>query len=165
LIRILLDEDLKIPVEAKLVTTAAEAPLLIFAGQKADHAKLEFLTSLGVEVVSDEANGRDLLAVLQELGARSIQSVLVEGGATVAGKLLEDALVNKVSFFLAPIIIGGRDAPSAIGGAGAERLVDALRLSNVEVVRHGEDLEVTGYPQVPQHTQGRRQQRRLKDEG
>lgn len=151
LIRVLLDEDLKIPAEAKLVTTAAEAPLLIFAGQKADNAKLEFLRSLGVEVVRDQANGRDLMAVLQELGARSIQSVLVEGGATVAGKLLENGLVNKVSFFLAPIIIGGRDAPSAIGGAGAERLVDALRLRNVEVVRHGEDLEVTGYPQFPQH--------------
>jgi diaminohydroxyphosphoribosylaminopyrimidine deaminase/5-amino-6-(5-phosphoribosylamino)uracil reductase len=154
LIRILLDEDLKLPTDAKLVSTTAEAPLLIFAGQKADNAKLEFLRSLGVEVVRDEANGRDLLAVLHELGARSIQSVLVEGGATVAGKLLENGLVNKVSFFLAPIIIGGRDAPSAIGGAGAQRLVDALRLHDVEVVRRGEDIEVTGYPQVPRHVEG-----------
>jgi diaminohydroxyphosphoribosylaminopyrimidine deaminase/5-amino-6-(5-phosphoribosylamino)uracil reductase len=72
--------------------------------------------------------------------------VLVEGGATIAGKLLEADLVNKVSFFLAPIIIGGCEAPSAIGGAGAERLVDALRLENIEIVRRGEDIEVTGYP-------------------
>lgn len=150
LIRVLLDEDLKISAGAKLVATAAAAPLLIFAGQSADNAKLKLLKSAGVEVVYDEANGRDLLAVLQELGARSIQSVLVEGGATVAGKLLETGLVNKVSFFLAPIIIGGRDAPSAIGGAGAQRLVDALRLHDVEVVRRGEDIEVTGYPQAPQ---------------
>lgn len=146
LIRVLLDEDLKISANAKLVATAAESPLLIFAGQKADTAKLDLLKSSGVEVVSDEANGRDLLAVLSELGARSIQSVVVEGGATVAGRLLESGLVNKVSFFLAPIIIGGRDAPSAIGGAGAERLADALRLQNVEIVRRGEDIEVTGYP-------------------
>lgn len=146
LIRVLLDEELKIPPNAKLVATAAEAPLVIFAGQKADTAKLDLLRSSGVEVVCDETNGRDLLAVLSELGARSIQSVLVEGGATVAGKLLEAGLVNKVSFFFAPIIIGGRDAPSAIGGAGAERLVEALRLQNIEIVQRGEDIEVTGYP-------------------
>ncbi|MEO7971092.1 MAG: bifunctional diaminohydroxyphosphoribosylaminopyrimidine deaminase/5-amino-6-(5-phosphoribosylamino)uracil reductase RibD [bacterium] len=147
LIRVLLDEDLKIPANAKLVATAKETPLVIFAGQKADAAKLELLKSSGVEVIADEANGRDLLAVLTELGKRSIQSVLIEGGATVAGKLLEAGLVNKVSFFLAPIIIGGRDAPSAIGGVGAERLVDALRLQNSEIVRRGEDIEVTGYPE------------------
>lgn len=146
LIRVLLDEGLKIEANAKLVTTATEAPLIIFAGKQVETAKLNLLRSSSVEVVCDEANGRDLSSVLTELGSRSIQSVLVEGGATVAGKLLEAGLVNKVSFFLAPIIIGGREAPSAIGGAGAARLVDALRLQNVEIVRRGEDIEVTGYP-------------------
>lgn len=146
LIRVLLDEGLKIEANAKLVTTATEAPLIIFAGKQVETAKLNLLRSSSVEVVCDEANGRDLSSVLTELGSRSIQSVLVEGGATVAGKLLEAGLVNKVSFFLAPIIIGGREAPSAIGGAGAARLVDALRLQNVEIVRRGKDIEVTGYP-------------------
>ena len=146
LIRVLLDEGLKIEANAKLVTTATEAPLIIFAGKQVETAKLNLLRSSSVEVVCDEANGRDLSSVLTELGSRSIQSVLVEGGATVAGKLLEAGLVNKVSFFLAPIIIGGREAPSAIGGAGAARLVDALRLQKVEIVQRGEDIEVTGYP-------------------
>lgn len=146
LARILLDQSLKIPVNAKLVTTTAEAPLIIFAGKDAETSKLDSLRSSGVEVVSDETNGRDLPAVLAELGRRSIQSLLVEGGASVAGNLLEAGLVNKVSFFLAPIIIGGRDAPGAIGGAGAQRLADALKLHDVEIVRHGQDIEVTGYP-------------------
>lgn len=145
-VRVVLDEELRISANSKLVATAAEAPLLIFAGRKAATAKLDLLKSSGVEVVSDEANGRDLLAVLTELGAREIQSVLVEGGATVAGKLLEAGLVDKVSFFLAPIIIGGREAPSAIGGAGAGRLIDAWKLENIEIKRLGEDIEVTGYP-------------------
>jgi diaminohydroxyphosphoribosylaminopyrimidine deaminase / 5-amino-6-(5-phosphoribosylamino)uracil reductase len=144
LIRVLLDESLRISTDAKLVTST-ETPLIIFAGQKAEAAKLELLRSAGIEVIRDKANGRDFLAVLTELGNRSIQSVLVEGGATVAGKLLEAGLVNKVSLFLAPIIIGG-EAPSAIGGVGAARLADARRLHDVEVVRRGEDLEVTGYP-------------------
>jgi diaminohydroxyphosphoribosylaminopyrimidine deaminase/5-amino-6-(5-phosphoribosylamino)uracil reductase len=145
LIRVLLDESLKIPLKAKLVATAAEAPLIIFAGQKAESAKLDLLRSAEVEVVCDESNGRDFLYILNELGTRSIQSVLVEGGATVASKLLETSLVNKVSFFLAPMIIGGREATSAIGGIGVARLADALRLHNVEVLHHGEDIEVTGY--------------------
>jgi len=146
LVRVLLDESLKIPVNAKLVGTAAEAPLIIFAGQKAERAKLDLLRSSVVDVVCDESNGRDLNAVLGELGRRSIQSVLVEGGAGIAGKLLEAGLVNKVSFFLAPIIIGGQDARGAVGGAGVERLADALKLHNLEIVRRGEDIEVTGYP-------------------
>jgi diaminohydroxyphosphoribosylaminopyrimidine deaminase/5-amino-6-(5-phosphoribosylamino)uracil reductase len=146
LFRVVLDERLEIPTDAKLVATANEAPLTIFVGQEAEKAKLDLLRSLGVQVVCDESDGRNLHAVLTELGRRSIQSVLVEAGAGVAGKLLEAGLVNKVSFFLAPIIIGGREAPSAIGGTGAERLADALRLHNVEIVRRGEDIEVTGYP-------------------
>jgi len=148
---------LRISLDAKLVTTAAESPLIIFAGRKAESTKLDSLRSSGAEVV-DEADGRDMLAVLTELGTRSIQSVLVEGGAGVAGKLLEAGLVNKVSFFLAPIIIGGRDAPSGIGGAGVEWLADATRLRDVEIVRRGDDIEVTGYPD-------KSDERRLKDEG
>jgi diaminohydroxyphosphoribosylaminopyrimidine deaminase/5-amino-6-(5-phosphoribosylamino)uracil reductase len=146
LVRVLLDEEMKISAAAKLVTTAAEAPLLVFTGQKADPAKIDLLKSSGVEVVADDANGRDLLAVLNELRKREIQSVLVEGGATVAGNLLASGLVDKISFFVAPIIIGGREAPSAIGGAGAERLADAWRLKHIEINRHGDDIEVTGYP-------------------
>ena len=146
LARILLDQRLTIPLNAKLVTTTADAPLIIFAGKDAETSKLDLLRSSGVEVLSDKAEGRDLFAVLTELGGRAIQSVLVEGGATVAGNLLEAGVVNKVSFFLAPIIIGGRDAPGAIGGAGAKRLADALELHDIQITRHGQDIEVTGYP-------------------
>ena len=54
--------------------------------------------------------------------------------------------VNKVTFFVAPIIIGGQDAPSAIGGSGAEKIADALQLEQVEFRQYGRDIEVTGYP-------------------
>ena len=88
----------------------------------------------------------DLKSILKELGARSIQSVLVEGGPSLAALLLEANLVNKVTFFVAPMLIGGQDAPSAIAGAGAERIADAMRLQNIEVRQHGDDVEITGYP-------------------
>jgi diaminohydroxyphosphoribosylaminopyrimidine deaminase/5-amino-6-(5-phosphoribosylamino)uracil reductase len=88
----------------------------------------------------------DLRAVLKELGGRSLQSVLVEGGATVAGSFLDAGLVDKVTFFIAPKIIGGTAAPSAIGGAGIERMSDALELERINVIQRGKDIEVTGYP-------------------
>jgi diaminohydroxyphosphoribosylaminopyrimidine deaminase/5-amino-6-(5-phosphoribosylamino)uracil reductase len=154
LVRVLLDESLRTDPESQLAQTAKEAPVLIFAGNSLETGKSEALAGRGVEIVNDSFKGRDLLKVLEELGKRSLQSVLVEGGATVAGSLVDAGLVDKVTFFLAPVIIGGRDAPGAIGGHGAERLIDALDLVDVEMLQRGRDIEVTGYPRA-----------RMKDEG
>jgi diaminohydroxyphosphoribosylaminopyrimidine deaminase/5-amino-6-(5-phosphoribosylamino)uracil reductase len=154
LVRIVLDETLSVSPGSQLVATAKSAPVVIFAATSAEVSKVEALASRGVEVVRDEADGRNLLAILEELGHRPIQSVLVEGGAGIAGKFLDAGLVNKVSIFLAPLIIGGREAPNAVGGEGAETLAEALELQNTEVTQRGRDLEVTGYPR-----------RRVKDEG
>lgn len=146
LLRVVLDEALKISPESQLVRTAGETPVLIFSGDSVDPSKTELLESSGFEILRNKTIGRDARAVLTELGKRTIQSVLVEGGASVAGKLLDAGLVNKVSFFIAPIIIGGREAPGAIGGQGAETLADALQLEDVVTVPRGRDIEVTGYP-------------------
>jgi diaminohydroxyphosphoribosylaminopyrimidine deaminase/5-amino-6-(5-phosphoribosylamino)uracil reductase len=86
------------------------------------------------------------LAVLKELGSRSIQSVLVEGGAAIAGNFVDAKLINKVTFFVAPKIVGGREAPSAVAGAGIDRMADALELEDIEIIRRGRDVEITGYP-------------------
>jgi len=145
LVRVLLDETLKVSPDSPLVKTAIETPLVIFAGD-ASPASKGALQARGVELVRDAANGRDLRLVLEELGRRSLQSVLVEGGANVAGHFLDAGLVNKVSFFIAPLIIGGREAPAAVGGQGAETLRAALELKDVEITQRGQDIEVTGYP-------------------
>jgi diaminohydroxyphosphoribosylaminopyrimidine deaminase / 5-amino-6-(5-phosphoribosylamino)uracil reductase len=146
LLRIVLDETLKVSPESQLIATANSAPVVIFAAKSAEVSKVEALASRGVEVVCDPANGRNLLAILEELGHRSIQSVLVEGGASIAGKFLDAGLVNKVSLFLAPVMIGGREAPNAVGGEGAETLAEALELQNMEVTQRAGDLEISGYP-------------------
>ena len=146
LVRVLLDESLAVSSKSQLVQTANESSLLVFAGTSAPEEKRVTLAADGVEIVRDDANGRDLGLVLDELGRRSLQSVLVEGGASVAGKFLDAGLVDKVSFFIAPLLIGGREAPNAIGGTGAELLRDAFELQDVEITPRGRDLEVTGYP-------------------
>lgn len=158
LIRIVLDERLQITTTSQLAQTADEAPVLIFSGKPAnasapDHA-IDELASQGVEVISDEAGGRDVLKVLEELGRRSIQSVLVEGGGGIAGAFIDAGMVNKVTFFVAPVIIGGRDAPTAIAGNGVEEMTDALRLEEVEITQRGADVEITGYPKKGMKAEG-----------
>ena len=148
LIRVVLDEALTVSPESRLVGSAKEAPVVIIAGNAVAASQSSDLGSRGVEVIRDSAHGRDFLAILEELGGRSLQSVLVEGGASVAGRFLDLGLVNKVSFFLAPIIIGGREAPNAIGGRGAETLAQALQLERIEITQRGRDIEVTGYPVI-----------------
>ncbi len=145
LVRVVLDERLCLSPESQLARTAHEVPTLVFAAESADDAAVAALSGQGVEVVKDAGRGRDLRRVLGQLHERSIRSVLVEGGAQVAGAFLDAGLVDKVSFFVAPLIIGGRDAPTAIGGLGAEKLADAVNLQDVEVIHHGRDIEVTGY--------------------
>ena len=87
---------------------------------------------------------RDPHEVIKALSDRT--DVLLEGGPSLAGLLLDAGLVNKITFFIAPMIIGGQDAPSAIGGDGVEKISDAVRLSNVQVRQWGPDVEITGYP-------------------
>jgi diaminohydroxyphosphoribosylaminopyrimidine deaminase/5-amino-6-(5-phosphoribosylamino)uracil reductase len=146
LARVLVDDELKLSADSQLARTAREMPVIVFTSDTAKARNSSTLESRGVEVVRLAGGARDLAAVLAALRDRSIQSVLVEGGATVAGALVDAGLADKFSFFIAPLVIGGRDARAAIGGAGAERLADALRLRDVEVARRGADVEITGYP-------------------
>jgi diaminohydroxyphosphoribosylaminopyrimidine deaminase/5-amino-6-(5-phosphoribosylamino)uracil reductase len=130
---------------SQLVYTAGETPTIVFTDSR-DTEKIDELKSEGVEVVQIAEGGRNLQGVLQELGKREIQSVLVEGGTRLAGAFYDAKLIDKVSFFIAPIVIGGKDAPTAIGGKGAQLLSTAMRLRDVEITEHGEDFEITGYP-------------------
>ncbi|HKV35892.1 MAG TPA: bifunctional diaminohydroxyphosphoribosylaminopyrimidine deaminase/5-amino-6-(5-phosphoribosylamino)uracil reductase RibD [Pyrinomonadaceae bacterium] len=139
LVRVVLDDKVQLSPESKLATTTCESPVLVFG-----RSENTDLLDKGVEILSlDPLN---LVSVLAELGRRSIQSVLVEGGASIAGSFIDAGLVNKVSAFIAPKIIGGSEAPAAVGGEGVEHIAEALELERVEVLRHGRDIEVTGYP-------------------
>ena len=147
LVRIVLDEQLLLPIDSRLAQTANEAPVIVIAGTGADENKVRELETRGVEII--RKNNRDPFDVLEELGRRSVQSVLVEGGSGVAGRFIDAGLVNKVTFFVAPKIVGGSEAPGAVGGIGVELMKDALQLEDVEVTQRGDDIEVTGYPRTP----------------
>ena len=144
LVRVVLDDEVRLSPESQLATTIGKAPVIVFGNGQANHA--DVLRAQGVEIVNSTRG--DLIGVLRELGSRSIQSVLVEGGSTVAGEFIDAGLVNKVTFLIAPKIIGGVTAPSAIGGSGIPMMSEALELDNLTVIRRGNDIEVTGYPRT-----------------
>ena len=137
LVRVILDDKLRLG--SKLT------PPVVLVGRSGnrDLTDKNADSNQGVEILPLDPS--DLCLVLAELGRREIQSVLVEGGAKVAGSFIDARIVNKVTFFIAPKIVGG-SALSAVGGAGVERMSEALELERVSVTQRGRDLEVTGYP-------------------
>ncbi|MFN2501509.1 MAG: bifunctional diaminohydroxyphosphoribosylaminopyrimidine deaminase/5-amino-6-(5-phosphoribosylamino)uracil reductase RibD [Pyrinomonadaceae bacterium] len=145
LVRIVVDNRLRISLDSVLVRTAVQVPTMVFTNSH-ETEKIAKLREAGVDVVGQETGGRDLTSLLDELKQRSIQSVLVEGGTDVAGAFCDARLVDKLTFIAAPMLIGGRDAPNAIGGTGASSLDEAMRLDDVTITRLGDDFEITGYP-------------------
>ena len=144
LVRVVLDDRLRLSGDSKLADTNI-APTIVFT-KVTDKTSASELTSRGVDVIESESGSRDLDAVLRSLAEREIQSVLVEGGSQVAGAFVDAGLVDKVTLIAAPLIIGGSEAPVAIGGRGAQTITEALRLQNVGVKQLGNDIEITGYP-------------------
>lgn len=144
LVRVVLDESMRLSPKSKLANTTHQGAVLVFGNPEEPNAMN--IDAHGVEIVKSRRG--DLLGVLKELAGRSLQSVLVEGGATIAGEFIDAGLVNKVTFFIAPKIIGGTAALSAIGGSGFEHMSGVLELERTTVVQRGEDVEITGYPKT-----------------
>jgi len=144
-LRVIVDGEARTPPTARLfsepgttivATTPAAAPNRVKKLEKAGAEVLEFSPLEGLV---------DLEELIRELGRRELTSVLVEGGGTLLGSFFEQGLVDKVIVFIAPLIIGGKEARLAVGGKGAERIAQALRLSRVKVERYDDDVMIVGY--------------------
>jgi diaminohydroxyphosphoribosylaminopyrimidine deaminase/5-amino-6-(5-phosphoribosylamino)uracil reductase len=93
---------------------------------------------------------------MKELHSAGITSVLVEGGASLNASCLEAGIVDKVMFYIAPKIIGGRESFPAVGGASFRRLDDAYRLTRTSIRRVGDDVLIEGYLDRPSKSSVRR---------
>ena len=146
LVRIVLDNRLRLPLGSSLVRTAKETPTVVFTNT-IDPMRTQPLADQGVQIVPVERGARNLTGVLSEIKRLGIQHVLVEGGTAVAGAFVDAKLVDRLTLLYAPIVIGGNEAPLAIGGDGASSLAEALQLKNVEIEKLGENISITGVPQ------------------
>jgi len=144
-VRVVLDGRGRIPADARMFS---EEGRTIVATAAMSEGKEEDLRELGVEVwrLPGDDTRVDLWELLVRIGKEDLDSLLVEGGGETAAAFLEAGFVDKVSLFIAPIIIGGRDAIPAVGGGGVERVSEALELKDVETAELGRDLLITGYP-------------------
>ena len=137
--RIVADTNARLPFDSKLVQSTDEYPCLVAVGPGADESRCRELTSLGCEIwqgQKEEADDR-LKNLLSNLSDRGMTNLLVEGGGHLLGSLFDQGLVCEAHIFIAPLIAGGRDAISPIGGIGIEQLADAPRFS----VTNFEELE------------------------
>ena len=145
-LRIVLDSQLRTPPTATVCTEQDRAKTLIVTTSRASASRRRGLERARVEVVSLPLKNSQVSfsALLTMLGKRGITSVLIEGGSTVNATALREKLVNRILFYLAPILMGGQDGKAVIGGRSPKRLAQALSLRHVTVRRIGEELVVEG---------------------
>lgn len=145
--RIVVDSQLRLPMDAKVLQQQSEAPTILLTTKRADQEKAARLAEKGVTVLTlPERDGRvDLQEAMKELGQRNIDSILLEGGATLNYSALEAGIVDKVQVYIAPKIIGGANSPTPVGGKGIERLSEAFPVERIASRMIGEDLLIEGY--------------------
>jgi len=152
-VRIIFDTKLRLPRGARVVETAEETATWIFTGEDASEEAEAALTDAGCQVyrVAQTAEGRiDLQSALTTLGEAGVVSVLVEGGAELAGTLLAGQLADELHAFLAPILLGPRGRPGAVDWAGPETPADAPRVIEPSWEVCGQDAYVHGRLAYPQ---------------
>ncbi|MFQ5895043.1 MAG: bifunctional diaminohydroxyphosphoribosylaminopyrimidine deaminase/5-amino-6-(5-phosphoribosylamino)uracil reductase RibD [Nitrospinota bacterium] len=149
-LRVVLDSHLRTPASARVLTPSGGPATLFVASPAAPEARERELRARGAEVWRlPERGGRPQLeALLRRLGEREVASILVEGGSETHASFWERGLVDKALFFIAPKVVGGREAPGAVGGVGISTMAEAHRLERLSVRWVGEDLVVEGYPKV-----------------
>lgn len=113
-------------------------------GELPDGAGLLRLPRAAPEAPRPHRSGLDLGALLDALYARDVRTVLLEGGATLAGAFAHAGLIDEVVGYLAPVLLG--DGPAALSGAGIHTLADALRLTVTRTEHIGPDLRITARP-------------------
>ncbi|MDD5327968.1 MAG: bifunctional diaminohydroxyphosphoribosylaminopyrimidine deaminase/5-amino-6-(5-phosphoribosylamino)uracil reductase RibD [Phycisphaerae bacterium] len=143
-LRIVLDSQLKIPLDCNLVKTVKKTPVAVFTTQK-NNKKSPILKKKGVEVVTVASTGGKcrLRDVLSRLGERGVQQILVEGGPTVIMSFLRQGLVDEVCVYVAPKMLGSQGSAEATGRMA--ELSEAVGLHSVDIKRFGDDVRIAGF--------------------
>jgi diaminohydroxyphosphoribosylaminopyrimidine deaminase / 5-amino-6-(5-phosphoribosylamino)uracil reductase len=142
-LRVVVDSRLRIPAEARVLRSGDPGRVLVACVAPAPAGPAAALRARGARVleVPGEGGRVDLRVLLEALRALDVIAVLVEGGGELGGAFAEAGLVDRVAFFVAPRLLGGREAPGPLGGRGRP-LKDALTLADITTRRLGDDLLV-----------------------
>ncbi len=140
-IRIICDTNLNTPPDSVVVTTANEVKtILATACNNSEKQKLYLTRGCEILMVSKKENHIDLNHLMQELGKRGIDSILLEGGATLNFSSLQSGIVNKVQTYIAPKLFGGEQSKTPVGGIGIRELSSCFTLKNQSIALFDEDI-------------------------
>ncbi len=146
--RAVVDSRLRIKPTARIFKASNKGEVLVFTSPKAPKNRIKAIEATGAEVITLPALKKDgrvnLKRLMAELGRREVLSLMVEGGAEFSAGLLEEGLVDKVVFFIAPKIIGSGGL-SAIGDRAVKTMSGMINIKNMRVEAIGCDIMVTGY--------------------
>ncbi|MGE7876192.1 bifunctional diaminohydroxyphosphoribosylaminopyrimidine deaminase/5-amino-6-(5-phosphoribosylamino)uracil reductase RibD [Peribacillus muralis] len=148
-VRIILDSELRIPLEANVVETS-KAKTIIVTQEHAPEDKMAVLSEKGVEFIFVQKNddGLDLSALMKELFNKGITDVLLEGGSEVNASFLRAGLIDKFLIYVAPKLLGGRNSLTPFTGVNVDTMDEALDVAFSGVDTFGEDIRITAYPKL-----------------
>ncbi|WMJ88518.1 bifunctional diaminohydroxyphosphoribosylaminopyrimidine deaminase/5-amino-6-(5-phosphoribosylamino)uracil reductase RibD [Anaerocolumna sp. MB42-C2] len=144
-IRIICDTYLRTPLESTIVTTAKEVRTIIATACNNPEKHKPYLSS-GCEILEIRLkdNHIDLNHLMQELGAKGIDSILLEGGSSLNFSALQCRIVNKVQAYIAPKLFGGSQSKTPVGGVGIQKVSDCFHLKNQTITWFDEDILMEG---------------------
>lgn len=140
--RIVFDSCARLPSSSQLVREARQLPLTVVVSRAAPREATDSLVAHGAEVLlaPGENETARVQSALTQLGETGITSILLEGGPHLAGAFLDAGEIDELRLFVAPIVLGGRNARSALEGEGVETIAEAARALSLEVERIDEDM-------------------------
>jgi diaminohydroxyphosphoribosylaminopyrimidine deaminase/5-amino-6-(5-phosphoribosylamino)uracil reductase len=146
-VRIVIDSKGLIPLDSRVINVESSAGLVLATTSAIGHEKERLLMDKGVKILKLDGLGGhvDLVKLMGELYKLEIDSVLLEGGGGLNGASLKSGIVDKVMTFIAPKIIGGKDAKTPVEGVGIELMQDALKLRDISITRFDDDFLIEGY--------------------
>lgn len=147
-IRIIVDSNLRTPIDSNIVKTAKDIKTIIACTNSASLEDINKLESMDVQVIKCMENNKkkvSLVDLMKKLGELGIDSILLEGGSTLNFSALQSKIVDKVQIYIAPKIIGGNDASGPVAGIGIDKINEAFKLKDLEYKKIGQDILVEGY--------------------
>jgi diaminohydroxyphosphoribosylaminopyrimidine deaminase/5-amino-6-(5-phosphoribosylamino)uracil reductase len=140
--RVVFDSEARLPLDSQLVQGVAEVPLTVVCSRAAKRTAVQALENADVDVIvaTGENEAARVAHALDELGLRDVQSLLLEGGPHLAGAFLEAGEIDEARMFVAPLLLGGTKAKTAVEGIGIEEIAAAQRPTAVETERIDDDV-------------------------
>ena len=140
--RVVFDSEARLPLDSQLVKGVADFPLIVVCSRAAARTSVQALEAAGVDVIvaTGENEAARVEHALDELGAREIQSLLLEGGPHLAGAFLEAGEIDEARMFLAPLMLGGAKAKTALEGIGVADIAAGSRALAIETERIEDDV-------------------------